>query len=46
MTQFFTASDGTRLAFSDQGAGLPLLCLPGLTRTMADFDYLDRKSVV
>ncbi len=40
MTQFFTASDGTRLAFSDQGAGLPLLCLPGLTRTMADFDYL------
>ena len=40
MTQFFTTSDGTRLAFSDQGAGLPLLCLPGLTRTMADFDYL------
>ncbi len=40
MTQFFTTSDGTRLAFSDQGAGLPLLCLPGLTRTMADFDYV------
>lgn len=40
MTQFFTTSDGTRLAFSDQGTGLPLLCLPGLTRTMADFDYL------
>lgn len=40
MTQFFTASDGTRLAYDDQGAGLPLLCLPGLTRTMADFDYL------
>lgn len=40
MTQFFTASDGTRLAYSDQGAGLPLLCLPGLTRTMADFDYM------
>lgn len=40
MTQFFTASDGTRLAYDDQGTGLPLLCLPGLTRTMADFDYM------
>jgi pimeloyl-ACP methyl ester carboxylesterase len=40
MTQFFTTSDGTRLAYDDHGAGLPLLCLPGLTRTMADFDYL------
>lgn len=40
MTQFFTASDGTRLAFRDEGHGLPLLCLPGLTRTMADFDYM------
>lgn len=42
--QFFTASDGTRLAYSDTGsgtgAGLPLLCLAGLTRTMADFDYV------
>jgi pimeloyl-ACP methyl ester carboxylesterase len=28
------------LAYRDEGAGLPLLCLPGLTRTMADFDYL------
>lgn len=40
MTQFFTAADGARLAYRDEGAGLPLLCLPGLTRTMADFDYL------
>ena len=40
MTQFFTARDGARLAFQDEGAGLPLLCLPGLTRTMGDFDYL------
>lgn len=40
MTQFFTTSDGTRLAYDDQGTGLPLLCLPGLTRTMADFDYM------
>jgi pimeloyl-ACP methyl ester carboxylesterase len=28
------------LAYSDQGDGLPLLCLPGLTRSMADFDHL------
>ena len=38
--QHFTAADGCRLAYRDEGAGLPLLCLPGLTRTMADFDYL------
>jgi pimeloyl-ACP methyl ester carboxylesterase len=36
----FTAPDGARLAFRDEGEGLPLLCLSGLTRTMADFDYL------
>jgi len=40
MTRFFTASDGARLAFSDEGEGVPLLCLAGLTRTMADFDYM------
>ncbi len=40
MTQFFTAPDGTRLAYLDQGQGTPLLCLAGLTRNMADFDYL------
>jgi pimeloyl-ACP methyl ester carboxylesterase len=34
----FPARDGADLAFRDEGAGLPLLCLPGLTRTMADFD--------
>ena len=37
---FFTAQDGARLAYRDQGRGLALLCLPGLTRSMADFDYL------
>ncbi|MFD1883831.1 alpha/beta fold hydrolase [Paracoccus pacificus] len=36
----FTTEDGARLAYSDQGRGLPLLCLAGLTRNMADFDYL------
>lgn len=40
MTQVFTAADGTSLAYRDEGEGLPLLCLPGLTRTMGDFDYL------
>ena len=40
MPQTFAAADGTLLAYSDEGAGLPLLCLPGLTRTMGDFDYL------
>lgn len=39
-TSRFRASDGAWLAYRDEGAGLPLLCLPGLTRSMADFDYL------
>jgi pimeloyl-ACP methyl ester carboxylesterase len=39
-TQHFLAADGARLAYRDEGDGLPLLCLPGLTRSMADFDYL------
>lgn len=39
MTSFFTAGDGARLAYSDHGEGLPVLCLCGLTRNMADFDY-------
>ncbi len=40
MISHFTAADGCRLAYRDEGDGLPLLCLPGLTRSMADFDYL------
>lgn len=40
MTQFFTTSDGAKLAYSDKGAGVPVLCLAGLTRTMGDFDYM------
>jgi len=36
----FCAQDGAFLAYRDEGQGLPLLCLPGLTRSMADFDYL------
>ncbi len=40
MTQFFTTSDGTRIAYTDEGSGTPLLCLSGLTRTLHDFDYM------
>jgi pimeloyl-ACP methyl ester carboxylesterase len=36
----FTTSDGLSLHFEDTGTGLPLLCLPGLTRTTRDFDYV------
>ena len=36
----FPGPDGAMLAYRDDGDGLPLLCLSGLTRTMADFDYL------
>ncbi len=39
-TAQFTAPDGARLAFRDEGSGLPLVCLAGLTRSMADFDDL------
>ncbi len=38
--RFFTAADGTHLAYTDEGIGLPLICLAGLARTGADFDYL------
>lgn len=36
----FTTSDGLSLFYEDEGAGLPVLCLAGLTRTTADFDYV------
>jgi len=36
----FTARDGARLAFRDDGAGRPVLCLAGLTRNSRDFDFL------
>ncbi len=37
---YFTSSDGLNLYYTDKGAGLPILCLAGLTRTSADFDYV------
>ena len=36
----FEAEDGTSLAYLDEGEGLPILCLAGLTRDRRDFDYL------
>lgn len=39
----FLADDGVRLAYADDGDGLPLLALGGLTRDSRDFDYLERR---
>ena len=39
MSRFIT-SDGLSLAYQDSGEGLPLLCLPALTRSASDFDDL------
>ena len=36
----FTTSDGLSLFYTDEGEGLPLLCLAGLTRTSQDFQYV------
>ena len=46
MTQihhFITASDGLKLHYSETGAkndGMPVICLPGVSRPAADFDML------
>ncbi len=43
---FFRTPDGLRLHMRDYGAhlarGLPVVCLPGLTRSVADFDRVAR----
>jgi len=36
----FKTSDGLNLHYTDQGAGLPILCLAGLTRSGRDFDFV------
>lgn len=36
----FTAADGTKIAYTDEGSGTPLLCLAGLTRAGSDFRHL------
>lgn len=40
MRKAFLAEDGTRLAYRDEGAGLPVLALAGMTRDGRDFEYL------
>ena len=36
----FKTSDGLSLFYDDEGTGLPILCLSGLTRDSRDFDYV------
>jgi len=36
----FTAKDGTKLYYTDDGQGIPVLCLAGLTRNTCDFDHV------
>lgn len=36
----FATPDGLSLHYTDAGTGVPILCLAGLTRTGADFDYV------
>ena len=36
----FTTSDGISLHYTDEGTGLPVLCLAGLTRDGRDFDFV------
>ncbi|WP_108815388.1 alpha/beta fold hydrolase [Loktanella sp. Alg231-35] len=37
---FFTAQDGTKLHYTDEGVGVPVIALAGLTRNGADFDHV------
>jgi len=37
---FFSATDGAKLYYTDEGAGLPVLALSGLTRNTGDFDHV------
>ena len=37
---FFRARDGAKLHFTDEGNGLPVIALAGLTRNGSDFDYV------
>jgi pimeloyl-ACP methyl ester carboxylesterase len=40
MTEFYSAPDGAKLAYTRKGNGRPVICLSGLTRNHTDFDYL------
>ena len=37
---FFPARDGAKLHYTDEGNGLPVIALAGLTRNGSDFDYV------
>jgi pimeloyl-ACP methyl ester carboxylesterase len=47
VSRFFAAADGLRLHMRDYGPAIaspcPVVCLPGLARTAADFDVLARR---
>ena len=36
----FSTTDGVSLHYTDEGSGTPVLALPGLTRSVRDFDYV------
>ena len=38
--RYYTSADGLKLAYRDEGAGLPLIALAGLTRNARDFDFV------
>ncbi len=40
MLSFFRGTDGARLAYLDEGQGLPVIALAGLTRAHTDFDFV------
>lgn len=40
MLAFFRGGDGARLAYMDEGDGLPVIALAGLTRAHTDFDFV------
>ncbi|MCY4541556.1 MAG: alpha/beta hydrolase [Rhodobacteraceae bacterium] len=40
---YFKSSDGLRLAYRIGGSGPPLLCLAGLSRHSAEFDYIRQR---
>ena len=37
---FYTANDGCKLYYCDEGTGIPVIALAGLTRNGADFDHV------
>ncbi len=38
--QHFETSDGLNIAYFDDGVGVPVLCLSGLSRNSSDFEYI------